>query len=316
MKRILITGGAGFIGTHLAHRLIDEGSEITLFDNYRRNSLKSIPTLAESSAIRILTGDVLDPASIAPAIAGADTVIHMAAIAGVTSYYTESLRTLQVNILGTVNMLEAAVKAGVRTFIDFSTSEVFGSDAMWVTEETPHGIGPVSDRRWVYATSKLASEHFTLRYGEQYGFQCICVRPFNIYGPRQTGEGAIANFCTAALGGQPLLVYGDGSALRAWCYVTDMVDAVMRILKTPEAAGQTFNIGNPSEVESTLGLARQIVRLVPGAKIERKDVTRAEVRARIPDITKARKILGFQPKVDLAEGLANTLAWYQESKSS
>jgi nucleoside-diphosphate-sugar epimerase len=315
MERILITGGAGFIGTHLAQRLIDEGSEITIFDNYRRNSLKSIPTLAENPAIKVVSGDVLDPPSIASAINGADTVIHLAAIAGVTSYYTESLRTLQVNILGTVNMLDAAVKAGVRTFIDFSTSEVFGSDAMWVTEETPHGIGPVSDRRWVYATSKLASEHLTLRYGEQYGFQAICVRPFNIYGPRQTGEGAIANFCTAALGGQPLLVYGDGSALRAWCYISDMVDAVMRILKTPEAAGQTFNIGNPSEVENTLGLARRIARMVPGAKIERKDVTRAEVRARIPDITKARRVLGFQPKVDLDEGLANLLAWYQESKA-
>lgn len=311
MNRLLITGGAGFIGTHLAERLAP-GNEIVLFDNLRRDSLRSAPGLRENPRVRLVTGDVLDPAAVERAVAGADAVLHLAAIAGVDSYYQESLRTLQVNILGTVNLLEAAVRNKVGHFIDFSTSEVFGADAMWVEETSPHGIGPVSDRRWVYATSKLASEHFTLRFGEQYGFACTCVRPFNIYGPRQTGEGAIGNFCRAALAGKPLAIYNDGSPIRAWCYVSDMVDAVEAILQAPEAAaGQVFNIGNPREVETTLGLARRVARLIPGTTLQTRRVERAEVRARVPSIEKARRVLGYEPKIDLEEGLQRTIEWYR-----
>ncbi len=315
--RILITGGAGFIGTHLAERfLLDPANEIVLLDNFRRDSLRHVPGLREQPRVRVETGDVLDAQGMREAARGADVILHLAAIAGVNSYYQESLRTLQVNILGTVNLLEAAVHNGAKKFIDFSTSEVFGPDAMWVTEESAHGIGPVSDRRWVYATSKLASEHFTLRFGEQHGMACTCVRPFNIYGPRQTGEGAISNFCRAVLDGKPITVYGDGSPIRAWCYVSDMVDAIESILRTPEAAGQTFNIGNPREIETTLGLARRVAGLVPGARIETKHLDRAEVRARVPSIDKARKVLGYEPRVDLADGLRNTLDWFRSQTSS
>jgi UDP-glucose 4-epimerase len=312
MKRILLTGGAGFIGTHLAERLVS-GAEIVLLDNFRRDSLRTVPHLRENPRVRLITADVLDPAALNQATEGIDAVVHLAAIAGVNSYYQESLKTLQVNILGTVNLLEAAVRNHVRHFIDFSTSEVFGPDAMWVSETSPHGIGPVSDRRWVYATSKLASEHFTLRFGEQYDFAATCVRPFNIYGPRQTGEGAISNFCRAALDGEPLTVYGDGSPIRAWCYVSDMVDAVEAILDSPGvSAGQTFNIGNPREIETTLGLARLVTRLIPGATIETRNIDRAEVRARVPSIDKARRVLGFEPKVDLEQGMRSTIEWFRQ----
>jgi UDP-glucose 4-epimerase len=239
--------------------------------------------------------------------------VHLAAIAGVSSYYAEPVRTLEVNVLGTVNTLRAAVHSRVGCFVDFSTSEVFGPEAEGVNEESRHGIGPVSDRRWVYATSKLVSEHFTLRYGEQHGFRAVTVRPFNIYGPRQTGEGAIANFCTAALRNEALKIYGDGSALRAWCFVDDLVDAVEEILKNPNIGGAAFNVGNPREVVTTLELARRVAALVPGARIEHVDTDRAEVRARVPDIARARRVLGFEPHVDLDEGLRRTLAWYQET---
>src|SRR5579859_820969 len=260
MKRILITGGAGFIGTHLAERLCDE-NEVVLLDNFRRDSLQAIPSLRER--VKVVTADVLDPSSLNAAVEGAHIVLHLAAIAGVSSYYSESLKTLQVNVLGTVNLLEAAARNQVQQFVHFSTSEVFGPDAMFVDEDSGFRIGPVSDRRWVYATSKLAGEQFALRSGEQHGFAATCVRPFNIYGPRQTGEGAISNFCRAALDGKPLTVYGDGSPIRAWCYVSDMVDAVEAILKAPDvSAGQTFNIGNPREIETTLGLARLVTRLI------------------------------------------------------
>lgn len=310
-KRITLTGGAGFIGTHLAERLCDH-CEVVLFDNFRRDSLSAVPHLADHPNVTVINGDVLDPASVLDALEGSDTVIHMAAIAGVSSYYNEPLRTLNVNILGTVNVLDQAVRAGVSTFVHFSTSEVFGSDALWVDEASPYQIGPVTDRRWTYASSKLAGEQFTLRYGEEYGMSCSIVRPFNVYGPRQTGEGAISNFCRAAADGGAITVYGDGSPLRAWCFVSDMVDAVEAVLATPAAAGQAFNIGNPSEVETTLGLARRVAHLGNGVRIESAAMDRAEVRARIPNIDRARDVLAFEPKVSLDEGLRETLLWFAQ----
>lgn len=309
--KTLITGGAGFIGTHLAQRLVDR-SDVVLLDNFRRNSLASVPELADDSRVQVMDVDILDADSVAKAMIDVDTVIHLAAIAGVSSYYNESLRTLQVNILGTNNVLEQAGRNGVSTFVHFSTSEVFGPDALWVNEESGYNIGPVSDRRWVYATSKLAGEQLTLRSGEEYGFAATVLRPFNVYGPRQTGEGAISNFCAAAVSGAPLTVYGDGTPIRAWCHVSDMVAAVVAVLDTPAAAGESFNIGNPAETETTLGLARRIRDLAPGSELEFKQIERAEVRSRVPDITKARTLLGFEPKVDLTTGLTETLAWVRE----
>lgn len=307
---VLITGGAGFIGSHLAERLCERG-HARLLDNFRRDSLADAPHLRDHPNISVVRADILDPIEVGPAMEGVETVVHLAAIAGVSSYYQESLRTLEVNILGTANVLAQAARHGVRNFIYFSTSEVFGPDALWVDEEAGFRIGPTSDRRWVYATSKLAGEQLVLRSGEHHGFRCTVLRPFNVYGPRQTGEGAIGNFCRAAVRGEPLKVYGDGSAIRAWCYVSDMVDAVLAVLDTPGAAGETFNIGNPREVETTLGLARRVVRLAPETRIESQEVKRAEVRARIPNIDKARRLLGFEPKVDLDEGLARTLEWFR-----
>ncbi|TGD95711.1 NAD-dependent epimerase/dehydratase family protein [Methylobacterium nonmethylotrophicum] len=310
--RILITGGGGFIGTHLAERLSSQ-AELVLLDNFRRNSLRYAPKLADAPGVRVVEADVLDAAAMREAARGVDAIIHLAAIAGVSSYDREPLRTLRVNILGTVNLLEACVAGRVGRFIDFSTSEVFGPDADGVTEEDRHGIGPVSQKRWVYATSKLASEHFTLRYGEAHGFAATCVRPFNVYGPRQTGEGAIGNFCRAALAGTPLLVEGDGTAVRSWCYVSDMVSAVEAILHSPAAAGQVFNIGNPAAVETTAGLAGRIARLAGGAEIRRVEMRGAEVHRRIPAIDKAQRVLDFQPRVGLDEGLSRTLDWFRSA---
>lgn len=314
-KRILITGGAGFIGTHLAERLCPS-SEVVLLDSFRRDSLTWVPKLREHPSVRVVTADVLDPDSLRPAFEGVDAVIHAAAIAGVSSYYGESLRTLHVNILGTVNVLDATVQAGAKRYVQFSTSEIFGSNALWVDETTPAGIGAVTDPRWVYATSKLAGEHLALRTAEKHGFACTVVRPFNIYGPRQTGEGAISNFCRNATRGEPLVVQGDGSAIRAWCYIDDFVDALQRVLIEETAAGRVFNIGNPREVETTAGLARRVSALVPGTDIRFDPAPRiAEVRARVPVINLAREILHFEPRISLEEGLQRTLDWFATTEN-
>lgn len=314
MTTILITGGAGFIGTHLAERLVSQGDRVVLADNFRRDSLSKAEDLRDHPLVEVRNVDVLDMAAVSSVVREVDTVVHLAAIAGVASYYTETLRTLEVNVFGTYNVLTAAAKSGVQRFIDFSTSEVFGPDALWVDEDSGYHIGPVSDRRWVYATSKLAGEQFTLRFGEKHGFAATVLRPFNVYGPRQTGEGAISNFSAAAVAGLPLSVYGDGTPIRAWCFVGDMVDAVIAALESPAAAGETFNIGNPRETETTIGLARRVAALVPDTKIEFVDIDRAEVRSRVPNIDKARQLLGFEPKVDLSTGLSKTLEWFRAER--
>jgi nucleoside-diphosphate-sugar epimerase len=308
---MLITGGAGFIGTHLIEALRQE-YDIVVLDNYRRNSLHYVPNLAGLAGVRIVQGDVLDLESVARAMTGADVVLHLAAIAGVSSYYKEPLTTLRVNILGTINVLEAMRRTGARRIVDFSTSEVYGTQANGVDEEVPHGIGPVSQRRWVYAVSKLASEHFTLRYGEEYGLEAVCVRPFNIYGPRQTGEGCISNFCSNLIAGKPLQIHGAGEDIRAWCYVSDMVEAIRLILKTPEAAGKTFNIGNPTQAASTAELAQILLKIHGRGEIQHIPAPHNPIPARVPNIDRAATLLRFEPKVTLVDGLTQTLRWYRE----
>ncbi len=304
-ERVVITGGAGFLGTHLAERLC-RTRRVAIFDNLTRDSLSLASNLRRR--VEFLRGDVRSRQDLERAFSGARTIVHMAAIAGVSSYYARPLETLTVNLLGTVNALEAACAAGARRFIYVSTSEVFGPDALWVREGDFHRIGGVADRRWVYATSKLAGEQFVMRTAEAKGLAATILRPFNIYGPRQTGEGAARNFCRAAVQGRPLVVYGDGAALRAWCYVSDFIDAAAAAMSCPAAVGEDFNIGNPREVETTLGLARRVARLCPGARIAWRRVDHAEVRARVPCIDKARRLLRFKPRIDLDEGLRRTLA--------
>ena len=314
-KKLLITGGGGFIGTHLAEALLG-CYDVVLFDNFRRDSLRYAPHLKDRAGVSVVPGDVLDPSAVERAMRGAEAVLHLAAIAGVSSYYREPTRTLRVNIFGTVNVLEAMLRTGTRRMIDFSTSEVYGPEANNVHEECPHGIGPVSDPRWVYAVSKLASEHFALRHGEEHGLLCSCVRPFNIYGPRQTGEGAISNFCRDLLAGKPLTVHGDGSDVRAWCYVSDLVGAVCRMLETPESAGKTFNLGNPSQVVTTRQLAELLIRIHGRGTITHAPVQHTPVRFRSPSVGRAKQVLGFAPRVSLEEGLKRTLDWYREVQES
>jgi nucleoside-diphosphate-sugar epimerase len=307
MPRYVITGGAGFIGSHIAERLAGR-AQLVLFDSLRRNSLASTE-LAAHPAIELVEGDIRDREAVMDVVRGADAVFHLAAIAGVSSYYNEPEATLRVNIEGTANVVDAVVATGVGRLVYLSTSEVHGPEAHDVHEESPCAIGPSSDRRWVYATSKLAGEHLVLRGGETHGFAATVLRPFNVYGPRQTGEGAIRNFCVAAARGESPVVYGDGSAVRAWCYVDDFVDAVLLALDSPAAAGQVFNIGNPAATADTTELARMVTELVPGLEIASQAVTRAEVAYRTPVIEKARELLGFAPRVSLRTGLERTLEW-------
>ena len=312
-KRVLITGGAGFIGTTLAKRLVD-ANEIVAVDNLHRDALTGT-ALAEHPNFTFHEGDVLDPDTLAGLVPGVTHLVHGAAIAGVETVIESPVRTMRVNVIGTYNVLEAAGATGplLERFVDFSTSEVFGTQAINVEEGHVTTTGSVGEARWTYAVSKLAGEHMTHAYHDELGLPTVTVRPFNVYGPGQIGGGAIRAFIEAALAGRDLTIHGDGSQIRAWCYVDDLVEALLACLERPEAVGQTFNVGNVRSTVTILDLAERIKRLTgcPG-EIVFRPLHYSDVEVRIPNVNKARELLGFEARVDLDEGLARTIAWYRE----
>jgi nucleoside-diphosphate-sugar epimerase len=257
-------------------------------------------------------GDVLDYDTVLKSMQGCQMVVHLAAIAGVDDVFNHPVLTMKVNMIGTYHVLEAAWQNRMEMVLDFSTSEVFGSYAFRVQEGDVTSLGAVGETRWTYAVSKLATEHLAHNYYKEYGLPTASIRPFNIYGPQQVGQGAIHAFAVRALRGEELVVHNDGSQIRAWCYVDDIVDGVVLALTRPQAVGQAFNIGNPRSVVTVYNLARDIIRASNStSKIRFDTVDRADVELRIPSITKARELLGFEPKVDLEEGLQRTIEWYR-----
>ena len=311
-KRIFITGGAGFIATTLARLLVDE-NEVTAYDNLHRDAL-SATDLLEHGNFSLVRGDVLDSAHVAEAAKGATHIVHCAAIAGVDTVRESPVRTMRVNMIGTYNVLEAALatQGSLERIVDFSTSEVFGTHADNVHEGHVSTIGSVGEARWTYAVSKLAGEHLAHAYHDELELPTVTVRPFNVYGPGQIGGGAIRAFIEAAIVGRDLTIHGDGSQIRAWCYVDDMVRAVLLCLERPEAVGQSFNIGNDRSTVTILDLAQRIKRLTgcPG-EIVFQPLHYADVEIRSPNVRQARELLGFEAEVDLDEGLERTIAWYR-----
>ena len=312
-KRILITGGAGFIATTLARVLVDD-NEIIAYDNLHRDAVSG-SGLAEHPNFTLHRGDVLDGERLAELARGATHFVHCAAIAGVETVRESPVRTMRVNVIGTYNSVEAALGTldTLERFVDFSTSEVFGTHAFNVSEGQVSTIGSVGEARWTYAVSKLAGEHMAHAYHDELGLPTVSVRPFNVFGPRQIGGGAIRAFIEAALAGEDLTVRGDGSQIRAWCYVSDMVSGILACLERPEAVGQAFNIGNPRSAVTIFDLAQRIMRLsgCPG-QIVFAPLGYSDVELRIPNVEKARELLGWEPQVELDDGLARTIAWYRE----
>ena len=312
-KRIFVTGGAGFIATTLARRLVAD-NEIVAVDNLHRDALSGTD-LAGHSNFTLHQADVLDGARLAELARGATHFVHCAAIAGVETVLESPVRTMRVNVIGTYNALEAALATAdtLERFVDFSTSEVFGTHAYNVSEGQVSTIGSVGEARWTYAVSKLAGEHMAHAYHDELKLPTVTVHPFNVYGPGQIGGGAIRAFIEAALAGSDLTIHGDGSQVRAWCYIDDMVEALLLCLERPEAVGESFNVGNARSAVTILDLAQRIKRLsgCPGEIIFRP-LHYSDVEIRIPNVAKARRQLGFEAKVDLDEGLARTIAWYRE----
>src|SRR5215467_10961832 len=302
-KRILITGGAGFIATTLARELVDR-NEIVAIDNLHRDALSGTD-LADHPNFTLHHGDVLDRELLAELARGATHVVHCAAIAGVETVLESPVRTMRVNVIGTYNALEAALATAdtLERFVDFSTSEVFGTHAYNVTEGQVSTIGSVGEARWTYAVSKLAGEHMAHAYHDELKLPTVTVHPFNVFGPGQIGGGAIRAFIENAVAGRDLTIHGDGSQIRAWCYVDDMVEAVLLCLERPEAVGQSFNVGNDRSTVTILDLAQRVKRLTGcSGEIVFQPLHYADVEIRSPNVRQARELLGFEAKVDLDEG--------------
>ena len=310
-KTIFITGGAGFIANTLIKHYI-ENNKIVVYDNFHRDTL-STSNVVNHSNLTIIKGDVLDLPFLTESMKGADIVVHAAGIAGIDTVIKDPVRTMSVNMIGTANALEAAKVNKIKDrFVDFSTSEIFGSHAFKSSEQDTAVSGSVGEARWVYAVSKLAGEHLAHAYFKQYELPVVTVRPFNVYGPGQTGEGALQIFIKRALKDEDIYIYGDGTAIRAWCFVDDFVDCLIRCIENPKAIGESFNLGNQRTVITTLGLAESICRVLKSkSKIIFKEALSADIEMRIPSVLKSKEILGFEAKVDLEEGILKTAEYFK-----
>ena len=308
-KNIFITGGAGFIANTLIQRLIEK-NKITVYDNFHRDTLTG-SGFANNANISVIKGDVLDFELLTSSMKGADIVIHAAGIAGIDTVIKNPVSTMRVNMIGTANALEAARINGVSNrFIDFSTSEVFGSMAFRSSETDETVSGSAGEARWTYAVSKLAGEHLAHAYHVQHNLPVVTVRPFNVYGPGQTGEGAIQIFIKKALKNEDIYIHGDGNQIRAWCYVDDFVECIFKCLDNDTAVGESFNIGNARAVITILGLAQTVCRVLNStSKIIFQDALSADIALRIPSVEKSTRILGYKAQVDLEEGILRTAEW-------
>jgi UDP-glucose 4-epimerase len=308
-KKIFITGGAGFIANTLIQKLVEK-NKIVVYDNFHRDTLTA-SGFATHPNLEIIKGDVLDLEFLTQSMKGCQVVVHAAGIAGIDTVIKDPVKTMRVNMIGTANALEAAKVNNVTDrFIDFSTSEVFGSMAFKSSENDQTVAGSAGEARWTYAVSKLAGEHLAHAYYKQFNLPVVTIRPFNVYGPGQTGEGAIQIFIKKALKNEDIHIDGDGNQIRAWCYVDDFVDCLFRCLHEKAAIGESFNIGNARAVITILGLAQTVCRVLNSkSKIVFDPPLSADIALRIPSVKKAETILGFKAKTDLEEGILATAKW-------
>jgi UDP-glucose 4-epimerase len=315
-KTIFITGGAGFIGSTLIGRLIDQNT-IVAFDNLSRNALKD-KSFRDHPNLRLIQGDVVDFGALRQAMEGAEIVVHCAAIAGIDTVIKSPVNTMRVNMMGSANVLAAAAELPhCDRVVCFSTSEVFGTEAFRSREGDRTVMGAVGEARWTYAVSKLAEEHLAIAYFKEKGLRTTVLRPFNVYGPGQVGEGALRAFVMRAVKDEPIEIHGDGTQIRAWCYVDDMVDGVLLAMLHPKAVGESLNIGNQQAVVTIYGLANTVVRVL-GSKspirFTRKDYV--DVELRVPSVTKARELIGFEAKIDLEEGIRRTGEFWRRTEAT
>lgn len=306
--KVLVAGGAGFIGSHVCDRLLSDGHEVVCLDNLSTGSRENIAHLEPSTSFRLILADVVD----APDM-DVDRILHLASPASPVDYDRLPLETMRANALGTWRLLEVARRSGA-TLTFASTSEVYGDPLVHPQPESYWGnVDPVGPRS-CYDESKRFAEALIMASRRTTGVRANIVRLFNTYGPRMRLDDGrvIPELLTAALEGRPLLVHGDGSQTRSFCYVGDLVEALIRVGLDPELDGEIFNIGNPAEI-SIRALAQQIAGLVDGAVgVHFVDRRPGDPERRRPDISKIRKRYGWEPDVPLSAGLQLTAVSFKQ----
>jgi UDP-glucose 4-epimerase len=314
-KTILITGGAGFIGSSLAEKVV-EHNRVILFDQSFERAPIQYTSLLRHPNITPVQGSILE-ADLCRLVKGVDMVVHAAAILGVNRVCNSSRETLETNYVGTSRLLKALdATRKIQRFVYFSTSEVFGVNSYRVDEASRPSIGPIAESRWCYAMSKLAGEHLVASYFRESGLPITVVRPFNIFGPRRTGDYALRRFILNALQGKPLEIHGDGTQIRSWCYIEDFCSALLQMMVRPEAVGEDFNIGHPGNVLTICELAQKVIQLTCStSEMTFCESPFPDISIRVPSLEKARRLLGYEPKYDLNTGLKLTIEWHQNNFS-
>lgn len=308
--KILVTGGLGFIGSNIVSALIHRDHAVTVFDDSSRGNLDNVRDFLDR--IMLVEGDIRDKSAIRAACEGIEAIVHLAAIQGTENFYRIPHHVLDVNVNGVVNMLDTCAHTGARRFFFASSSEVYGTPDIFPTPESSAlKIPDVLNPRYSYAGSKIIGELMTINYAKYYGFDYTIVRYHNVYGPAMGWQHVIPQFIARLEKGEEFTVQGDGEQRRAFCYVDDAVSASLQALLTDAGANQIFNIGNP-EKEWTINELVELLCKISGKKIVQKHVPfeGEGVRRRIPDIALAQELLGFNPKVQLEEGLRRTHDWY------
>jgi nucleoside-diphosphate-sugar epimerase len=308
--RAIVAGGAGFIGSHLCDRLLADGDEVVCVDNLVTGFAENVSHLAGHRRFQLVSADVIQPLHIDGAV---DAIYHLASPASPRGYLRKPLETALVNSVGTQNLLRLARENGAR-FLLASTSEAYGDPLVHPqTEEYWGNVNPVGVRS-CYDEGKRFAEALTMVYVRQYRLDARIARIFNCYGPRSDPEDGrlVPNFVTQALGGKPLTVYGDGSQTRSLCFVSDLVDGLVRVMRWPNATGRVYNVGNPDE-RTVLQLAEVIRRVAASTSpIEFRDFISADdPQRRCPDIARIRAELGWEPSVGLDEGVGRTVEWFR-----
>ena len=308
MKKILVTGGAGFLGSHLCDRLIAQGHHVIALDSFFTGNRRNIAQLADHPNFETIEHDVVDPIH----IDGLDEIYNLACPASPVHYQHDPIHTMKTSVLGALNMLELARKSNAKIF-QASTSEVYGDPIVHPQPEGYWGhVNPIGIRS-CYDEGKRAAETLFFDYHRQHQLRIRVVRIFNTYGPRMAADDGrvVSNFIVQALQGKDLTVYGEGSQTRSFCYADDLVEGFIRLMNADDTVTGPVNIGNPGEF-TMLELAERVLRLTGSqSKLIHFPLPEDDPKQRRPDISKAKELLGWAPTVALEEGLARTIAYFK-----
>ena len=315
--KYLITGGAGFIGSHLAEALLNQGHGIRIFDDFSTGSRENLKEILNLSNVEIISGSILDKNQISQSFEGIDGCFHMAAAVGVEKILKDPIGSLKTNIHGTENVLEAAVVSQVPILLA-STSEIYGkNDKVPLNEEDDRIIGHPLKSRWSYSEAKAVDESLAYFYYLENKLPIRIVRFFNTVGPRQVGHYGmvVPRFVSAALKNEPLSVYGSGNQIRCFCHVTDAVRGLLLVMDSDKAVGEVFNVGNNQQI-SIMELAKKVIEITGSkSKIEKIAYEKAypqgfeDMQRRVPDISKIKQVLGWAPEINLDQIIKDIAAF-------